>query len=177
MKSFEVRHCFVLAFLCGSWVFFFWASSSAAQDHNYLHAPMPWHDVVLDFHAKLLAWYHPEKNLGYDQVFRFTWDFLEHKVPLDTAKGTNLKIHLTFPIFQQEICKALFTSHLLRSSSVVQNVKYEDRKVAYQTFDDRGVAILRLRFKPLRVIAGDKMLNERSDLRQPGYTCRCRSTI
>jgi hypothetical protein len=63
-------------------------------------------------------------------------------------------------------------NHLLRSSSVVQNVKYEDRKVAYQTFDDRGGAILRLSFKPLRVIAGDKMLNERSDVQQPGYTSK-----
>jgi hypothetical protein len=76
MKSFEVRHWFVLTFLCGSWGFFFWVSSSAAQDHNYhLNAQMPWHDVVLDSHDKLLAWYHPEKNLGYDQVLRLTWDF------------------------------------------------------------------------------------------------------
>jgi hypothetical protein len=112
MKSFEVRHWFVLTFLCGSWGFFFWVSSSAAQDHNYhLNAQMPWHDVVLDSHDKLLAWYHPEKNLGYDQVLRLTWDFLEHKVPLDTAKGTNLKIYLTFPIFQEENLQGVVYQH------------------------------------------------------------------
>ena len=50
-----------------------------AQD--YLNAQLPWHKAVLDSQGRVLAWYHPEKNLGYDKFLRLDWDFLEHKVP------------------------------------------------------------------------------------------------
>jgi len=81
------------------------------QGRNYVNAQMPWHNAVLDSQGKLLAWYHPEKNLGYDQVLRLTWDFLEHKVPLDTEKGTNLKIYLTFPIYQEKSLQGVEYQH------------------------------------------------------------------
>src|SRR5579872_1235462 len=67
-----------------------------AQD-IYLNAQMPWHPVVLDAQGKVLAWYHPEKNLGYDQFLRLDWDFLEHKVPIDTTTG--VKVYLTASMF------------------------------------------------------------------------------
>ena len=38
--------------------------------------------------GKLLAWYQPEKHLGYNHVIRLGWDFIEHKVPLDTSKSS-----------------------------------------------------------------------------------------
>src|SRR5271170_269547 len=58
-----------------------WAASLAlppstfAQD-VYVNAQVPWHNVVLDAQGKLLAWYQPEKNLGYDHVIRLGWDFI-----------------------------------------------------------------------------------------------------
>jgi hypothetical protein len=61
----------------------------------------PWHNAVLDSQDKLLAWYHPDKNLGYDDVLCLAWDFLEHKVPIDTVKGTGQKIYLNFPLYQE----------------------------------------------------------------------------
>ena len=67
-----------------------------------MNAQMPWHHAVQESQGKLLAWYHPDKNLGYDHVLHLTWDFLEHKVPIDTRKGTGLKVYLTFPIFRRE---------------------------------------------------------------------------
>ncbi|PYT25325.1 MAG: hypothetical protein DMG57_25620 [Acidobacteria bacterium] len=48
---------------------------------NYVNSQLPWHDAVLDSQGKLLAWQHPEKNQGYDNVMRLGWDFLEHRVP------------------------------------------------------------------------------------------------
>jgi hypothetical protein len=60
-------------------------------------------------------------------------------------------------------------NHLLRSSSVVQRVTYEERKIIYRTFDAEATEVLRLRFKPARVAAGGKALGERSDLREEGY--------
>ncbi len=55
-----------------------------AQD-VYVNAQVPWHPVVLDSQGKLLAWYQPEKNLGYDHVIRLGWDFIEHKIPAGHA--------------------------------------------------------------------------------------------
>src|ERR1700733_16329411 len=63
-------------------------------------------------------------------------------------------------------------NHVLRSSSVVQKVKYGTHSVEFATFDDAGTTVLRLNFKPLRVLAGGKPLAERTDLQESGYTIR-----
>ena len=73
--------------------------AAAGAQGVYVNAQVPWHPVVLDAQGKLLAWYQPEKNLGYDQVIRLGWDFIEHKVPLDTRHGTGLKIYLINSVF------------------------------------------------------------------------------
>jgi|SRR5579872_133438 len=62
-------------------------------------------------------------------------------------------------------------NHLLRSSSVVQNVEYSQHKISYRTFDRSATEVLRLSFKPARITAG-QTLSERDDLREPGYTIR-----
>jgi len=64
---------------------------------NYVNSELPWHEVALDSQNKLLAWYHPEQNLGYDKVLHLAWDFLEHKVPNDPKTG--LKIYLINAVF------------------------------------------------------------------------------
>ncbi len=73
--------------------------TSALPGQNYVNSQLPWHDAVLDAHGKLLAWYHAEKNQGYDKVMRLGWDFLEHKVPNDTRHGSGLKIYLINAVF------------------------------------------------------------------------------
>lgn len=64
---------------------------------NYVNSELPWHEVALDSHNRLLAWYHPEQNLGYDKVLHLAWDFLEHKIPTDPKTG--LKIYLINAVF------------------------------------------------------------------------------
>ena len=64
---------------------------------NYVNSELPWHEATLDSQGKLLAWYHPEQNLGYDKVLHLAWDFLEHKVPNDPKTG--LKIYLVNAVF------------------------------------------------------------------------------
>jgi len=44
--------------------------SLAAQENFFVNTDMPWHKAVLDSQGRLLAWYHPEKNLGYDKFMR-----------------------------------------------------------------------------------------------------------
>jgi hypothetical protein len=70
-----------------------------AQDY-YVNAQLPWHRAVLDSTGRLLAWYHPEKNLGYDQFLTLDWGFMEHRVPID--KATGLKVYLAYPVYDPE---------------------------------------------------------------------------
>ena len=88
---------FLVGVGCGSALLLLMASTTKAQ--NYVNAQLPWHDRVLDSGGKLLAWYHPEKNLGYDKVLHLGWDFIEHKVPVDRRTGTGLKIYLINAVF------------------------------------------------------------------------------
>ncbi len=60
---------------------------------NYVNFELPWHDVAVDSQNKLLAWYHPEQNLGYDNVLHLAWDFLEDKVPTDPKTGSGITLN------------------------------------------------------------------------------------
>jgi hypothetical protein len=59
-------------------------------------------------------------------------------------------------------------NHLLGSSSVVQRIAYAPRRVSYRTFSRKSIEVLRLSFKPKRVIAGTT-LQARPDLSAEGY--------
>jgi len=77
----------------------FFAPAAIGEQETYVNAQVTWHPVIVDGGGKLLAWYQPEKGLGYDQVVRLAWDFLEHKVPRDTRGGTGLKIYLVNSVY------------------------------------------------------------------------------
>jgi len=85
------------------------ASKLSAQ--SYVNAQLPWHDRVVDPSGKLLAWYHPEKNLGYDKVLHLGWDFIEHKVPTDQRSGTGLKIYLINAVFDEKTLQGMNWQH------------------------------------------------------------------
>jgi hypothetical protein len=59
-------------------------------------------------------------------------------------------------------------NHVLGSTSVVQAVRYAPRRVSYRTFAPKSVEVLRLAFKPKRVVAGGE-LPSRADLEAEGY--------
>jgi hypothetical protein len=61
-------------------------------------------------------------------------------------------------------------NHLLRSTSVVQNVRYSDHSVQYRTFAPGATEVLRLHFQPSRVTAGDASLQLHDNLKTEGYT-------
>jgi hypothetical protein len=88
-----------------------WVPVAARTQDIYVNAQVPWHPVALDAQSKLLAWYHPEKNLGYDQVIRLGWDFIEHKVPLDTQHGTGLKIYLINSVYDAATLQGVYWQH------------------------------------------------------------------
>jgi len=83
----------------------------ALAEDVYVNAQVPWHPAVLDAQGKLLAWYQPDKNLGYDHVLRLGWDFIEHRVPVDTRHHTGLKIYLINSVFDGKTLQGLNWQH------------------------------------------------------------------
>jgi hypothetical protein len=84
--------------------------AASAQD-VHVNAQVPWHKVVLDAQGKLLAWYRPESNLGYDHVVRLGWNFIEHRVPADTRHGTGLKIYLINSVYDSDSLQGVYWQH------------------------------------------------------------------
>ena len=77
-------------------------AASVLQARDGVNAQLPWHEPVVDSQGRLLAWYEPHKNQGYDKVLRLGWDFIEHKVPNDTRTHTGLKIYLINSVFDDQ---------------------------------------------------------------------------
>lgn len=84
-------------------------ATGALRAQGYVNAQLPWHKAVLDSQGQLLAWYHPEENLGYDKVLHLGWDFLEHKVPNDPKTG--LKIYLINSVFDGKTLLGMYWQH------------------------------------------------------------------
>lgn len=61
-------------------------------------------------------------------------------------------------------------THVLASTSVIQDVAYDRGRVAYRTFARRAVEVLRLPFRPARVLADGRSLPLQHALTAPGYT-------
>lgn len=74
-----------------------------------VNAQLPWHQAVLDSEGKLLAWNHPDEGLGYDEVLRLGWDFIEHRVPDDPKTG--LKIYLVNSVFSESTLLGVYWQH------------------------------------------------------------------
>jgi len=65
-------------------------------------------------------------------------------------------------------------NHLLHSTSVIKEIKYEKNKIRYVTFDKSSTELLRLVSKPLEVTAGDG-LAEVESLDKDGWTWKALS--
>jgi len=76
--------------------------------------------------------------------------------------------------WQPELLGAARENHIVRSTSVVQNVVYEKGRVAYRTFDAATPCedVLRLAFVPKTVLAEGKPLAERQQLAAGSYTVK-----
>jgi len=59
--------------------------------------------------------------------------------------------------------------HLLRCSSVVQQIEYNPGNIRFKTFDDSGEAVLRISFQPRAVKAGSKKLTRQSGTQKEGW--------
>ena len=60
-------------------------------------------------------------------------------------------------------------NHLLKSSSTVQQIRYETDKVTFKTFDDNSEVVLRLASKPKSVTVSGNSLKQLNQLNADGY--------
>ncbi|HEX8548695.1 MAG TPA: hypothetical protein VF691_17155 [Cytophagaceae bacterium] len=59
--------------------------------------------------------------------------------------------------------------HLIKSSSAVQKISYNDKSIAYKTFDTYSKAVLRLKRRPKKVIANGRLLKLTNNLNEEGW--------
>jgi hypothetical protein len=85
--------------------------SLGAQAPDFPNAQVAFHSSILDPQGNLLAWYQPDKNLGYDHVLRLGWNFIEHKVPVDTRHHTGLKIYLINSVMDANTLQGEYWQH------------------------------------------------------------------
>jgi hypothetical protein len=83
----------------------------ACLSQEYVNSMLPWHPPVLDSQHKLVSWYQPEGNLGFDHVMRLGWDYMEHKIPNDTTKGTGIKVYLINSVFDPDTQQGVYWQH------------------------------------------------------------------
>jgi hypothetical protein len=60
-------------------------------------------------------------------------------------------------------------NHLLGTSSIIQEIKYETNKLSFKTFDNESEVVLRLVSKPKSVTVSGQTLNELNQLDGDGY--------
>lgn len=61
-------------------------------------------------------------------------------------------------------------NHLVRSTSIVNNITYSLSGINYSTTDATSTEILRTNFVPASVVVDGLELSQRADLTQPGWT-------
>ncbi len=115
------------------------ATTAPSVPGGFVNSELPWHDAVLDSDGKLLAWYHPEKNLGYDHVLHLAWDFIEHKVPNDPKSG--LKAYLVNAVFDGKTLQG--TNWQGNPASMF--AQFVDSVVAWYPYsgDEEAIAVVR----------------------------------
>jgi hypothetical protein len=55
-------------------------------------------------------------------------------------------------------------NHLLKSTSVVQNIQYKQAVIRYRTFDDHAIEVLRLKDKPVKITVNGNAIREGNEL-------------
>jgi hypothetical protein len=99
-----------------------------------------------------------------DQVATAEWSNLAHPWPLCQVLEAIAWLPESFAPNRE--------NHIVRSSSVVQKVRYEKGRITYTTFDSPPAVqeVMRLAFRPTSIQADGRRLKERSILDAKGYS-------
>jgi hypothetical protein len=167
----------------GAWAY---PESSSCCGRSLWYAPL---DVAPTFAQHAVATGDPWlRELAYRQVVLQTYDAHETGVTEDNldggiiVNGDWLNIAQPMPLrFVQaamgwlpEELGANRENHIMRSTAVVNSVRYRDGRIEYTTFDAPAgtVVVLRLAFPPQRITAGEGELSRRADLAANGYVVK-----
>ena len=113
--------------------------AASGRQRRLVDPLLPWHAAVVDGSGRLLAWYRPNANLGYDRVLRLGWDFVERRVPRDSRSGT--KVYLRYAVFNGRTLQGIYWQH----NPAFVNASFVDSVVAWYPYsgDRRAVAAVR----------------------------------
>lgn len=105
-----------------------------------------------------------EDNIDGGQIVAGGWFKIAHPMALKHCLGVMAWL--------PEIFGPARENHIMRSSSVIKDVRYGVGELSYETFDaPKGVyEVLRLAFQPKEVLADGQPLPKRNDIDSPGYT-------
>ncbi|HWJ31765.1 MAG TPA: hypothetical protein VNR59_05450 [Gaiellaceae bacterium] len=97
-----------------------------------LHRLLPWHHAVLDANGRLLAWYRPAANLGYDRVLRLGWRFLESRAH---------ERYLRYAVFDGASLRGVYWQH----NPAFLNAAFVDSLLGWYPYsgDRRAIATVR----------------------------------
>jgi hypothetical protein len=98
-----------------------------------LHRLLPWHRAVRDRQGRLLAWYRPSAGLGYDQVLRLGWNFIERR---------SRRLHLRYAVFDGASLRGIYWQH----NPAFLNAGFVDSVVAWYPYsgDRRAIGAVRV---------------------------------
>ena len=67
-------------------------------------------------------------------------------------------------------------NHLLKSTSIVQTIQYDQNSISYRTFDDASIEVIRAKSKPRFIKIGNETIEQRTKLDKQGWTWRALET-
>jgi len=107
-----------------------------------------------------------EDNIDGGPIVAGDWFKIAHPMALKHVLGTMAWL--------PELLGPAREDHIMRSSSVVADVRYESGQVSFRTFDAKAPAVdvLRLSFEPTQVEADGRELARCPDLRRNGFRAR-----
>ncbi len=100
---------------------------------------LPWHGARLDGQGKLVAWYRPDRNLGYDHVLRLGWRFMERRIQVDRRAG--VRVHLAWAVFDEHTLQGVYWQH----NPAFLYASFVDSLIAWYPYsgDRRAVSVVR----------------------------------
>ncbi|HEV2453558.1 MAG TPA: hypothetical protein VGY98_04820 [Verrucomicrobiae bacterium] len=111
----------------------------AGAGTDFVNSELPWHPLTVDSQDRLLAWYQPDRNLGYDKVLNLAWNFLETRVPDDPKSG--LKVYLINAVFDAKTLQGVNW----QGNPASTFGQFVDSLVAWYPYsgDEKAIAVVR----------------------------------
>jgi hypothetical protein len=111
-----------------------------SADPEFLNPKLRDRPAARDADGRILAWYRPEEQRGYDRVVRLAWDFVERKVPRDRRWGTGLPVYLVSSVYDGRTLQGSYWQH--NPASLYG--QFVDSLVAWHAYagDRRAIAVV-----------------------------------